>query len=94
LLSRSSRRGSLQDHRQIGYLVTEVQDWGHGIEQKDIPKMFSMFNDEFEETNKTSGVGLGLSTARILTHALQGAISLESVKDDGTKVTFSVITKP
>ena len=81
MLSRSSRRGSLQDHRQIGYLVTEVQDWGHGIDQNDIPKMFSMFNDDTKNTGKTSGVGLGLSTARRLAHALQGAISLESVKD-------------
>lgn len=37
-------------------------------------------------------MGLGLSTAKSLALALQGAISLETKVDKGTKVTFSALT--
>ena len=52
-----------------------------------------MFNDQIGQVLATSGVGLGLSTAKQLTHALQGAISLQSIKGSFTKVTFSVLVK-
>ena len=55
--------------------------------------MFQTFGIEDKNQLRTSGVGLGLTTAKILTHALQGAISLDSTKELGTKVTFSALTK-
>ena len=50
-----------------------------------------MFNGGSRNSNRTKGVGLGLSTARSLSHALQGAISLQTKEGTGTKVTFSSI---
>ena len=52
-----------------------------------------MFNAENSDVLKTSGIGLGLTTAKQLTQALQGAVSIESVKYQGTRVTFSVLSK-
>ena len=51
-----------------------------------------MFKGASRNTNRTKGVGLGLTTARSLSHALQGAISLQTKEGIGTKVTFSTIT--
>ena len=42
---------------------------------------------------KTSGIGLGLTTVKKLTHSLQGAVSLKSNPSEGTSVTFSVLTR-
>ena len=42
---------------------------------------------------KTSGIGLGLTTVKKLTHALQGAVSLKSNHSEGTTVIFSVLTR-
>lgn len=38
----------------------------------------------------TSGVGIGLTNAKILTEALGGQIKITSKPDHGTDVTFSV----
>ena len=62
-----------------------------GIDKEQLSGLFSMFNSESNQVLKTSGVGIGLTTAKTLTTALQGAISLESVKGEGTKVAFSVL---
>ena len=77
---------------ELGYLVTEVEDDGPGIVEEDQVNLFKLFDSNSSEVMKTKGIGLGLSTALSLTHALQGAISLESSPEEGTKVAFSVLT--
>ena len=79
-----------KDSKAFGFLVTELEDNGKGIKREQMSNMFKVFGQKDELG--TSGVGLGLSTAKKLTEALQGAISLDSSKK-GTKVTFSVLTK-
>ena len=54
--------------------------------------LFDSFNQEFTQMIKTSGIGIGLSTAKMLTEALQGGIHLQSKEKEGTTVAFSVIT--
>ena len=51
----------------LGFLVTEVEDYGCGIDARDIGNLFSMFNAENADVLKTSGIGLGLTTAKQLT---------------------------
>ena len=77
----------------MGYLLTKVEDKGPCIKPKRLEKLFSMFNSRCSSFFKTEGIGLGLSTARILTSALQGAIYLNSKPDLGTEVGFSVLTQ-
>ena len=73
------------------FIVTEIEDSGNGIKKDQINSLFQMFNGGSRNSNRTKGVGLGLSTARSLSHALQGAISLQTKEGVGTKVTFSSI---
>ncbi len=72
--------------------MTEVEDKGSGIEKEAIKNLFHMFNEDASPNMRTKGVGLGLSTARTLTLALQGAISLKTKINEGTKVAFSALT--
>ena len=51
---------------KFGFLVTEVEDFGSGIDKKDMADLFSMFNAEKADVLKTSGIGLGLTTAKSL----------------------------
>lgn len=41
---------------------------------------------------KTKGIGIGLSTAKILSNALLGGIHLNSTYGEGTEIGFSVMT--
>ena len=76
--------------QQWGYLVTQVIDSGIGIEEKDMPRLFSTFNNTNQANFATQGIGLGLSTAKELCYSLGGAISIDSKKDIGTELSFSI----
>jgi len=50
-----------------------------------------MFNHTSQSYFKTKGIGLGLTTAKVLTQALQGGIHLNSKLGVGTEVGFSIL---
>ena len=61
-------RNNLRD--RFGFIVTEIEDSGNGIKKDQINSLFRMFKGASRNSNRTKGVGLGLSTARSLSHAL------------------------
>ena len=90
--SQKSQRLRKEEVQEIetGMLLTTITDHGYGIEQKEFKNLFTMFNSASESYFKTKGIGLGLSTAKVLTQALQGGIHLNSKHGKGTEVGFSI----
>ncbi len=71
-----------------------VRDCGQGIPPEDLPRVFERFyrgdRSRQRERGSTSGAGLGLAIAKALVEAHGGHISLESRREEGTTVTFSL----
>lgn len=49
-----------------GYLLTQVIDSGNGIESRVLKQLFTTFNNPNTGVLKTQGIGIGLSTAKVL----------------------------
>lgn len=72
-------------------VVCRVSDTGRGIAKKDLPRVFS----KFEQFGRTAGpgekgTGLGLSIAKGIVEMHKGLISVESEPGKGTKFTFNL----
>ena len=67
------------------YVELVVQDFGEGISQANIKKIFDRFYrvDKARSRNK-GGNGLGLSIAHRLVEGYHGSISVESVEGQGS----------
>ena len=74
------------------FLKLRINDTGIGIEEKDIPRLFKLFGTISENQNKLNsrGTGLGLAISKKIVESLGGKIRLKSIKNVGTKVTFTV----
>lgn len=76
-----------------GKLHLSVQDYGRGIAEKDIGKIFDRFVQlETGATRSHAGHGLGLSITKALIDLLQGTITVESSPGNGA--VFSVTIPP
>jgi len=76
--------------RENGSVEVRVSDTGIGIEPEFLPHVFDRFRQADSTTTRVhGGVGLGLSIARQLVEAHQGAISVES-EGKGRGATFIV----
>ena len=65
-----------------------MQDYGKGIPQDTIAKIFEAF---YTTARSKGGTGLGLSIVyNIITGALEGEISVESEIDKGTSFTITI----
>lgn len=63
------------------------QDFGQGIEEEDLPKIFDRFYRADESRNKkTGGTGLGLAIAKNLLSLMNISIEVESTFGKGTKM--------
>lgn len=71
------------------YMKFIVSDTGCGMNEDMLSRIFKPFEQESTyNTRKYGGSGLGLSIVKGLVDMMQGAITVESVKDEGT--TFTV----
>lgn len=70
-----------------------VQDSGVGVEAHHLPKIFERFYRVDPSRNTlTGGAGLGLAICKSIVELHQGKITLNSVKDQGTTVMFTLPT--
>jgi PAS domain S-box-containing protein len=69
-----------------GLMKINIMDNGHGIEGKDLKKVFDPFF-----TSKPKGTGLGLAICKQIVKMHSGSIAIKSVKGKGTAV---IITLP
>ena len=68
-----------------------VNDTGIGIDKADMDKLFKSFSQvDASVSRKYGGTGLGLNISRQLVTLMDGAINVESEKNKGTSVTFSI----
>ena len=74
-----------------GGAVISVVDQGIGIEEGDVPHLFTpFFRTDRSRARKTGGVGLGLVLARRIVEAHGGTIAIESMPGVGTTARFTV----
>ncbi len=65
-----------------------VEDFGRGIPQEDLPKVFNAF---FTTGRAQGGTGLGLAIVHnLVTSALQGTVRIDSEPGQGTRVVMSL----
>lgn len=84
---------SVTNHQQPSScsLLFEVRDTGEGIAPEDLPYVFERFyRGEKSRSRATGGTGLGLAIARGIVEAHGGMIWIESERNRGTVVRFTL----
>ena len=76
--------------RENEYAVIAVSDRGIGIDEEDIPSMFSRFF-RAKTSIGISGTGIGLNLAKTLIELHQGSISVQSEKGEGSKFVVKLL---
>ena len=74
-----------------GTVIIAVQDTGHGIEVKNVDKIFTPF---FTTKDPGQGTGLGLSITYRIVHEMGGRIRVESRVGEGTTFTVTIPVTP
>lgn len=83
--------GATTDERRQSFVEVTISDEGIGIPPEDLPKIFSDFHQlDGSETRSYGGLGLGLAFVQRILEAHNGSVSVESVLDEGTRLTISV----
>lgn len=90
----SKRNGEIiaKTKTENGQSVFSVQDFGVGIDSKDLPHIFDRFYraDVSRNKEKTDGFGLGLSIAKNIVNIHKGKITVKSSMGKGTTITVSI----
>ncbi|HMM29472.1 MAG TPA: HAMP domain-containing sensor histidine kinase [Aggregatilineaceae bacterium] len=74
--------------REAGQVTVIVQDTGIGIPAADLPRIFDeFFRASNARKSKIAGTGIGLAAVRAMVEHYRGAIALDSVEGEGTRVT-------
>ncbi len=68
-------------------LIIKVEDTGTGIQSADLPHIFDRFY-QGESTNKSGGVGIGLSLVKEFTSLMGGRVEVTSVPGNGAVFTL------
>ena len=73
------------------WIRVDITDTGVGIAEEFLPHVFNEFHQESSGFTRThEGAGLGLSITRRLLDLMDGSISVESTKDQGSTFSFRV----
>ena len=84
---------TLSVRRNGSQMIFSVTDTGIGISAEDQKRLFTRFFRSAAATvNAIPGTGLGLSIVKQIVDAHRGAITLDSVPDKGTTVSFTIPT--
>lgn len=82
--SESSRPVTLAARAAPGGLVLEVRDRGIGVDDADLPRLFTpFFRTDRSRARGTGGVGLGLALARRIAEAHGGGVTAERAPGEG-----------
>ena len=81
---------SVKAEEKGGRIWIEVSDNGMGIGEKKLEKIFKFMTSSASGTSGESGTGIGLFVSKQLVDKIGGEITIESRKDEGTVVRFSV----
>lgn len=94
---------TISEDQKWGYLTTEIKDTGLGMSAAKIAGLFKTFKRSLDQTKKyllnqddnkiafaNEGIGLGMTTAKILVEACGGFIDVKSKENEGTTIVFSV----
>ena len=82
----------LNSSRDPNGLAISIEDTGIGIAKEDISKVFDRFyRCDKSRTRNTGGTGLGLSIAKWIIDNHNGSIEIDSVLNQGTKVTIHLL---
>ena len=73
-----------------GCVWVTVTDNGMGISEKKMEKIFRYMTSSSKGTGGETGTGIGLFVTKELLDKIGGKISIESQKDSGTRVKFSI----
>ncbi|WP_080847654.1 sensor histidine kinase [Cytobacillus gottheilii] len=79
----------LQCEKKDQETLIHIQDFGGGIAEKDLPRVFDRFYRVDEaRTRQNGGTGLGLSLAKEIADVIGIKLELKSEKNEGTTVTL------
>lgn len=77
---------TIETSQKDSQVVIKVIDTGAGIDEKDLPHVFT----RFYKSETSSGSGLGLSIVKEIIDYHAGEVAIESVKNKGTTVTVII----
>lgn len=81
----------LAEYHDSALFKFTVRDTGIGIDKDFLPRLFSPFEQSnSERTGALKGSGLGLSIVKSLVEMMQGTITVDSKKDQGTTFTITL----
>jgi two-component system phosphate regulon sensor histidine kinase PhoR len=74
-------------------IMIQVQDWGSGIPQEHLPRLFERFyRVDKARSRKLGGTGLGLAIVKHIVQAHNGQISVSSAPGKGSTFTIQLFT--
>jgi signal transduction histidine kinase len=81
-------RVRLEERAHESWAILEVQDWGIGISEADLPRIFTWFYRGENVAQRLPGAGIGLAGSRRIVEQHGGSISVDS--REGVGSTFTV----
>lgn len=93
--TKETKKINIKLYKNENWAVFEIEDDGIGIKEEDIPHIFDRFyRGDKARSNKTPGMGLGLSIACKIIEAHKGKISVDSKCGEGTRFIVSLPCLP